>query len=299
MTTIDEAEVAKFTALAARDDISSLIAVFEEAILFDDNKNEYWLARQLQVLLGYTNWQNFSLAIERAKQACLLSKHDIENHFIEVFTEASKNSSGGRPSSDYHLSRYACYLIAQNSDSRKKQVAFAQTYFAIQTRKQELQDKNVREDKALLEAQKRLMLREEMSEHNKMLASAAKNAGVIKPVDYAIFQNYGYKGLYGGLDRGGIQRSKGLKDKQNILDHMGSTELAANLFRATQAEEKLIRDKIKGKNAANNAHLEVGKKVREAIKDIGGTMPENLPVAEDIKKVTRRVAKTLTQKDEP
>jgi DNA-damage-inducible protein D len=195
MTTIDEAEVAKFTALAARDDISSLIAVFEEAILFDDNKNEYWLARQLQVLLGYTNWQNFSLAIERAKQACLLSKHDIENHFIEVFTEASKNSSGGRPSSDYHLSRYACYLIAQNSDSRKKQVAF--------------------------------------------------------------------------------------------------------LFRATQAEEKLIRDKIKGKNAANNAHLEVGKKVREAIKDIGGTMPENLPVAEDIKKVTRRVAKTLTQKDEP
>ena len=209
------------------------------------------------------------------------------NEMVEV------GSGAERPVESSRLTRYASYLVAQNGDARKRPVAFAQTYFAIQTRRQEIRDDDVSQYVPLSEDHKRLLLRDEIKEHNKNLASAAKGAGVHEPVDFAIFQTFGYKGLYGGLDRPGIQRRKGLKSKDNILDHMGSTELAANLFRATQTEEKLRRDKISGKDAANSTHYEVGQKVRHAIREIGGTMPENLPKAENIAKVAKRLKKAV------
>jgi DNA-damage-inducible protein D len=191
---------------------------------------------------------------------------------------------GKRGVDNIKLSRYACYLIVQNADPSKEIVALGQTYFAVQTRLREISQME-EYNRLSTEEEKRLFLRGEMAKHNIQLASAAKDAGVIEPVDYAIFQNHGYKGLYGGLDAKGIHNKKGLKKSQQILDHMGSTELAANLFRATQTEEKLRREKIKGKQKANQTHFEVGKKVRQTIKEIGGTMPENLPAAVSIKKI--------------
>jgi DNA-damage-inducible protein D len=184
------------------------------------------------------------------------------------------------------LSRYACYLIVQNADPSKEVVAQGQTYFAIQTRLQEIRQME-EYNRLASEDEKRLFLREEMKRHNVQLADTAKGAGVIEPLDYAIFQNHGYMGLYGGLDAKGIHKNKGLKKSQNILDHMGSTELAANLFRATQTEEKLRRGNIKGKQQANKTHYEIGKKVRKTIEEIGGTMPENLPAADSIKKLEK------------
>lgn len=272
--------------------IDGLIALFEKAAYTEDDSVEYWLARDLSHLLGYSDYRNFTKTIEKAKISCSNSGHEIDNHFVDVTEMVIIGSGAEREIDNIKLSRYACYLTAQNGDARKKQIAFAQTYFAIQTRRQELQDEDESIDSQFSENQKRVLLREEMKSHNKHLASAAKNAGVIQPVDFAIFQTHGYKGLYGGLDKLGIQRKKGLNSKQNILDYMGSTELAANLFRATQTEDKLRREKIKGKAAANNAHFEVGAKVRQTIKEIGGTMPEALPPAEDIKQVHKQLKNT-------
>lgn len=249
---------------------------------------DYWVARELMTLLGYNTWRRFEDAIGRAIDSCNTSGEDSSQEFLPV--PAKTLDVGGRPGKDYFLSRYACYLIAQNGDPRKEEIANAQMYFVVQVRKQEVQE-------ILLEDKRRVMLREEMKKHNADLASAAREAGVIDPYDYAIFQNFGYKGLYGGLDVKDIHKKKGLKKSQKILDHMGSEELAANLFRATQAEAKLRRENIKGKANANEAHRVVGSMVRRTIKEIGGTMPENLPVADGINKtITRLKNGTKTKK---
>lgn len=275
--------------------IDKLIARFEDAAQVDEDGVEYWDARDLQKLLEYSDWRNFVAVISKAKDSCRASGQEVGNHFVDVNEMVEVGSGAERGIESARLTRYASYLVAQNGDSRKRAVAFAQTYFAIQTRRQEIQDDDVNQYVPLSEDQKRLLLRDEIKEHNKNLASAAKGAGVISSLDFAIFQTFGYKGLYGGLDRRGIQRKKGLKSKENILDHVGSTELAANLFRATQTEEKLKRENIKGEEAANSTHFEVGQKVRWAIKEIGGTMPENLPKAENIEKVAKRLKKATSK----
>ena len=278
--------------------IETLIAQFEEASQNDDGI-EFWYARDLQSLLGYDRWENFINVIKKSKIACESTSYIVTDHFRDVTKMVPIGSGGERPTEDIQLTRYACYLVAQNGDSRKKPVAFAQTYFAIQTRRQEIKDAEDASYTPLSEDHKRLLLRDEIKDHNKRLASAAKDAGVIEPMDFAVFQNFGYRGMYGGLDRVGIQRQKGLGSKDNILDHMGSTELAANLFRATQAEDKLRRENIKGKQNANQAHFEVGEKVRQAIREIGGTMPEQLPTAENIVKVGRRIQKAIKNSQTP
>ena len=273
--------------------IERLIAAFEDAARVDDVGNEYWDARDLQKLLDYSDYRNFLKTVDKAKEACKTTGIPVEDHFVDATEMVDIGSGASRPIDTIHLSRYACYLTAQNGDARKKPIAFAQTYFAIQTKRQQEQDQDIVQYTPLPEDEKRVLLRDEIKVHNRKLASAAKSAGVVLPLDFAIFQNAGYSGLYGGLDRVGIQRRKGIKANQNILDHMGSTELAANLFRATQTEEKLRRDNVKGKEAANLTHYAVGRKVRQAIADIGGTMPENLPKAEDVVKVARRLKKAI------
>ncbi len=269
--------------------------VFEQIKRLDDDGNEFWLARSLGRVLEYSQFRHFIPVIERAKEACKNSGINILDHFEDILTMVPIGSGAKREIDDVRLSRYACYLIVQNADSSKEIVALGQTYFAVQTRLQEIQQmESYRQLKT--EEEKRIFLREEMSLHNKQLAEAAKDAGVVEPLDYAIFQNHGYQGLYGGMTAKHIHSRKGLKKNQQILDHMGSTELAANLFRATQTEEKLRRENIKGKNMANDAHFEVGKKVRKTIEEIGGTMPENLPVADSIKKLSKAAPKNLKGK---
>jgi DNA-damage-inducible protein D len=262
------------------------LSIFEQIRRVDRNGNEYWSARDLAKALEYSEYRHFLPVIERAKEACRNSGQRISDHFEDTLEMVSIGSSAQREVDSVKLSRYACYLIVQNADPGKEIVAFGQTYFAIQTRLQEIQQMD-EYNRLSTEDEKRLFLRNEMSKHNTQLAAAAKDAGVIEPRDYAIFQNHGYQGLYGGLDAKGIHQRKGLKKSQHILDHMGSTELAANLFRATQTEEKLRRENIKGKTRANQTHFEVGRKVRKTIAEIGGTMPENLPVAESVKKIER------------
>ena len=237
---------------------------------------EYWLARELQVVLEYVQWRNFAEAVERAKLACKNSGFEVEDHFADVSKTIDMPKGARKEIPDYMLSRYACYLIVMNGDPRKEVVAVGQTYFAIKTRQQEI----IEHYDELSEDQKRLAIRNEMAAHNKSLAEAAQMAGVVDQRDYAIFQNKGYQGLYGGLGAKEIHARKGLKKSQKILDHMGSTELAANLFRATQTDEKLRRENVQGKQAAYDTHFEVGKKVRQTIKELGGTMPEDLPTPE-------------------
>ena len=251
---------------------------FEGMRQFDAEGNEFWIARQLAKVLEYSEYRHFQPVIERAKEACRNSGHVIEDHFEDVLDMVDIGSGAKRQIADIRLSRYACYLIVQNGDPSKPVIANGQSYFALQTRRQELSDNEalVR----LSENDKRLLARAELTEHNKHLAAAAKDAGVETPIDYAVFQDHGYKGLYGGRGAKDIHAIKGLKKSQKILDHMGSTELAANLFRATQTEEKLRRDHVRGKQKANQTHFEVGTKVRQTIDELGGTMPEALPTPE-------------------
>lgn len=257
-------------------------SLFENYKITDEVGNEYWSARDLFKILDYQKWDKFLNVIQKAKEACKLSGYNEIDHFPRVEKMVELGSGAKRDIGDLHLSRYACYLIVQNADSSKPIVALGQTYFAVQTRKQEILESEIYNN-LNTEEEKRLFLRNEMKSHNLKLASAAKKAGVIKPLDYAIFQGHGYKGLYGGLSAKDIHKRKNLKKNQEILDHMGSTELAANLFRATQTEDKLLKDNIKSKNEANQLHNLIGKKVRQTIIDIGGTLPENLPTEESIK----------------
>lgn len=267
---------------------------FEGLRQFDPEGNEFWLARQLAKVLEYSEYRHFLAVVERAKEACRNSDHPVEDHFEDVLEMVEIGSGAKRQIADIRLSRYACYLIVQNGDPSKPVIANGQTYFAMQTRRQELRD-----DEAftrLSEDEKRLAIRNELAEHNKYLAAAAKEAGVATPLDYAIFQDHGYKGLYGGRGAKEIHAIKGLKKSQKILDHMGSTELAANLFRATQTEEKLRRDSVRGKQKANQTHYEVGAKVRQTIKELGGTMPEALPTPETSVKQLENAKKKLEKK---
>ena len=253
--------------------------IFEQIKKINEYGQEFWSARDLYKLLGYTEYGKFLSAVERAKEACKNSNQKINDHFAQVSDMVLIGSGAERQIDDYHLSRYACYLIAQNGDPRKEEIALAQTYFVIQARRQELHELQIEDNK-------RVFLRDELKVHNVNLAKAAKEAGV---VNYANFQDFGYMGLYGGLRQKDIRIKKRLNKKETILDHMGSEELAANLFRATQAEAKLKRENIFGQSKASNAHFAVGKKVRQTIRELGGTMPEKLPTPENIKESQKRL----------
>ena len=266
-----------------------------ESLKHTSEGSEFWYARELQLILDYNSWNKFERVIKKAITACKGSGQPSEDHFSQVGKMVEIGSGAKRSTRDYQLSRYACYLIVQNADASKTVIANGQTYFAIQTRRQELNDDTGFQQ--LNEDQKRLMLRNELAGHNKQLAAAAKVAGVETSIDYAVFQNHGYQGLYGGLDNKAIHQRRGLKKSHKILDHMGSTELAANLFRATQTEEKLKRDEVGNKSQANQTHFEVGTKVRDTIKDLGGTMPEDLPTPDQSIPQLVRAQKKLENDD--
>lgn len=246
---------------------------FEEIKRIREDGTEYWNARELSVVLQYKKWENFAKVIDIAKLACNNSGFEIQDHFPEVRKMVEIGSNTLRELLDYELSRYACYLIVQNGDPRKEVIALGQTYFAIQTRRQEVADYFNQLD----EDNKRLVIRGDIKQWNQMLLDVAHNSGVITNQEYAEFQNAGYMGLYGGLTVDDIHKKKNLGVTEKILDFMGSEELAANLFRITQTEAKLKRENVKTKEKANQTHYTVGTTVRKAIKDIGGTMPEDLP----------------------
>jgi len=244
-------------------------------------------------------WRNFTTAIMRAKEACKQSGHTASDHFVEANKMVKLGSGSQRKIEDYRLSRYACYLIVQNADPDKPIVALGQTYFAVQTRRQELADELALS--TLPEDQKRLIYRSEMAIFNAKLAEAAQLAGVITASDFATFQDHGYMGLYGGLRENDIHARKGLtSEKQKILDYMGSEELASNIFRAAQTDAKLRREQIEEKDAANSTHYQVGRKVRQTIQELGGTMPEDLPTPEkSIQELQRDEQKRIEQKRQP
>jgi len=257
---------------------------FEQIKQTKPDGTEFWLARDLAEVLEYTQWRNFVNVIEKAMLSCRNSGYAIADHFADVSKMVDIGSKTQRTVPDYELTRYACYLIVQNGDPRKKLIALGQTYFAIQTRRQEVADYFNQLD----EDNKRLVIRGDVKQWNQMLAEAARNAGLLTDQEYAVFQNSGYRGLYGGLDVADIHFRKHLKPKEKILDFMGSEELAANLFRITQTESKLKRDQVQGADAANATHYTVGREVRAAIERVGGTMPEDLPTpAKSISQVER------------
>ena len=254
---------------------------FEEMKKINQFGAEYWSARELQPLLGYSQWRRFEDAIKRAMTSCKQSGNDRSHHFAGAGKMVSLGSGSAREVSDVHLSRFACYLIAQNGDPRKAEIAQAQKYFAVQTRRQELGDQ-------LATDLERLELRKQAGEEFKMLSGAARQAGVQNRM-FGVFHDAGYKGLYGGLGRDEIKARKRIPPKDNLMDRMDATELAANQFRMTQTREKLAREGIKTEGAAIRTHQDVGKEVREAIRRIGGTLPEQIAPAEPIKNVEKRI----------
>ena len=268
---------------------------FEDIKQTDEDGSEFWYARELADTLQYTEWRNFQKVIDRAMLACKNSGYDIDVCFVEVNKTSKMPNGGFKTIPDYKLTRYACYLIVQNGDPRKEVIALGQTYFAIQTRRAEVAEYF----NQLNEDNKRLVIRGDIKQWNQMLAEAARNAGVITDKEFAEFQNAGYMGLYGGLSVVDIHEKKGLKPKEKILDFMGSTELIANLFRISQAEEKLKKDKIDNAQAANDTHFIVGAEVRDTIKRVGGTMPEDLPTpTRSITAIEREQLKRLKEMDQ-
>ncbi len=260
---------------------------FEGIKKVDENGVEYWKARELMPLLGYPNWQKAEDVIARAAKSCINSGQVVDNHFNRLVKMVELGSGSMREIRDWKLDRYACYLIAQNGDPKKEEIALAQTYFAIQTRRQEVFEQ-------LSEGGKRLFIRGEVTDQNKKLFSTAKRAGVTK---FGSFNDAGYKGLY-GMPLAQIEQKKGIK-KGELLDRAGTTELAANLFRITQTDEKIRKDSIKGDDVASRTHFMVGGKVRQTIKDIGGELPENLPPEKHIRELKKeeRKSKQLKEKN--
>ena len=261
--------------------------IFEDIKHIDENGYEYWLARELQIVLDYKEWRKFEGVIDKAKSACKNSMVDTNEQFVDADKLSINVNKGKRIINDYKLSRYACYLIAQNGDSRKEVIALAQTYFAIQTRKQEIIDEYYSD---LPEDKKRLIIRKQIKNGNYNLNRTAVNSGV---TDLARFHNSGYKGLYNGETADDIAKRKGLRYREDILDNMCSEELAANIFRIAQTDAKLKRESINSDMESNEIHYEVGKKVRETIQDLGGTMPEELPTPKkslkEIEKETKNI----------
>ena len=283
--------------------------LFDDLRHFDENGNEYWLARELQTALQYAKWENFHKVIKTAQIACKISQQNVSDHFTEVKkmvempTKPRKNQTADfgfpdvrktkmKPVTDYKLTRYACYLIVMNGDPRKEVIAWGQTYFAVKTRQQELAELY----EQLSEDEKRLFIRGDIKQKNMLLAEAAHKAGIITNQEYAAFQDSGYRGLYGGLTARDIAENKGLQNGEEILDFMGSEELAANLFRITQTEAKMRREGTDTPAKANAAHYQVGKAVRQTIAELGGTMPEDLPTPDksvkELETETRRQIKS-------
>ncbi len=269
---------------------------FEEIKHIDENGGEFWYARELMEVLEYNKWENFEKVINKAKDACENSGVTLLDHFPDVRKMVQIGSTAEREQHDYKLSRYACYLIAQNGDSRKRVIALAQTYFAVQTRRQELSEKEYSE---LTEDEKRFYQRDLTRKGNYSLNVAAKNAGV---KNFDKFHNAGYKGLYNGETADDIAKRKGLRYRENILDNMGSDELIANLFRISQTEQRLKRDNIVGEKKSCDTHNKIGKIVRKAIKEAGGTMPEDLPTPskslKELEKENNKKLKELNKSDE-
>jgi DNA-damage-inducible protein D len=265
---------------------------FEQIRRETDDGSEYWSARELAKILGYTEFGKFRNALQKAEVACENSGQEVEDHFAHVSDMITIGKGGRRKVEDVRMSRYACYLVVQNADPSKEIVAIGQTYFAVQTRRQERSD----ELASLTAEQRRLYLRGELSSHNRRLAEAANQAGVVEPIDFAIFTDHGYQGLYGGLKHRDIHQRKGLKKSQHILDYMDGEELGANIFRVTQTEAKLRREGVQGKQQANKAHFDVGREVRDTIERLGGTMPEDLPTPqESVQQLRRKEEKRLAQ----
>ena len=265
--------------------------MFEDIKHIDEVSNEYWHARELQVALEYKRWNNFHKVIKQAMISCKNSDIDICGQFLEIGKLSINVNGGKRRIIDYKLSRYACYLIAQNGDSRKKTIALAQTYFAIQTRKQELSEK---EYSMLTEDEKRFYQRNLTRKGNYSLNMVARDVGVR---NFDKFRNAGYKGLYGGETANDIAKRKKLRYREDILDNMNEDELVANLFRINQTKQKLLKDKVQGESNASDIHYEVGKKVRKAIKDIGGTMPEDMPTPKkSLKELEKENKKLIVSK---
>ena len=257
---------------------------FEGLKKLNEHGAEYWSARELQPLLGYTQWRRFDDAVKRAMISCGQSGNNPDYHFAGAGKMVELGSSSVRTVEDYHLSRFACYLIAQNGDPRKPEIAEAQKYFAIQARRQEISD-------TLAADMERLEIRKQTSEEFKALSGAAREAGVQDRM-FGVFHDAGYKGLYGGLGNDAIKQRKGIPKKEQLMDRMDTTELAANQFRMTQTRDKLARDRVNSQQQAIRTHEEVGKEVREAIKRIGGVMPEKIPAAEHISEVEKRIKNT-------